>query len=45
MVPLDHQISPTYYVYEDGRLVDRFPQSDPEAFIQLNATSQRLPPP
>lgn len=39
--PIDHQIFPTYYVYEDGELVEQFPQSDAEVFIALDETSQR----
>lgn len=41
--PLDHQIFPTYYVYEEGRLKTIFPQDEPEVFILRNASSQRLP--
>jgi hypothetical protein len=34
------QIFPTYYIYEDGRLVTKKPQVVLEDFIKLNATSQ-----
>ncbi len=40
---IDHQMFPTYYVYADGQLIRTYPQSDAEAFISLNASSQRLP--
>jgi hypothetical protein len=34
------QIFPTYYVYENGKIVKKIPQSALEDFIKLNATSQ-----
>lgn len=37
---VDHQIFPTYYIYENGKLVTKIPQSDLEVFIGLNAQSQ-----
>lgn len=40
--PLDHQIFPTYSLYENGQLRTIFPQSAPEPFISLDASSQRL---
>jgi len=39
--PLDHQIFPTYFVYENGQKVGEFSQSDPESFISLDSGSQR----
>lgn len=39
--PIDHQIFPTYFVYEDGDLVEQFPQANAETFIALDDTSQR----
>lgn len=34
------QIFPTYYVYEEGKLVNKIPQTALENFIKMNATSQ-----
>ena len=41
--PLDHQMFPTYFVYENGNLISQFPQGDLETFISLDSSSQRLP--
>ena len=41
--PIDHQIFPTYFVYEDDELVEQFAQSEAESFIGLDETSQREP--
>ncbi len=35
-----HQIFPSYYVYENGKLVNRIGQSALEEFIKLNSSSQ-----
>ena len=40
---IDHQIFPTYWVYENGDLVDRYPECSPESFIELDETAQRVP--
>jgi hypothetical protein len=42
LLPLDHQIFPTYYAYVNGMLVQQFPQDDLETFLSLDSTSQRL---
>jgi hypothetical protein len=39
LVSVDHQIFPTYSIYEDGNFVDHHGQSDPEAFISLDDTN------
>jgi hypothetical protein len=36
----DHQIFPTYYVYENGKLVSAFAQSDLATFTKLDGSSQ-----
>ena len=40
--PIDRQIFPTYYVYEQGELVSQHLQSGAEVFIALDENSQRL---
>jgi len=35
-----HQIFPTYYIYENGKLVNKIAQSPLEEFIKLNSSSQ-----
>jgi hypothetical protein len=40
---IDHAIFPTYYLYEDGKLIATFPQANHELFIALTDTYQRLP--
>lgn len=37
---VEHQIFPTYYIYEDGKLVNKAGQSALEDFIKLNSSSQ-----
>lgn len=43
VLPVDRQIFPTYSVYLNGARTSILPQSAPEPFISLDATSQRLP--
>lgn len=38
---VQHQMFPTYYVYEDGKLVNKIPQSALEDFLKLQSDSQR----
>jgi PKD repeat protein len=40
---IDHQIFPTYFVYEDNVLVEQVPQAPDQVFIALDETSQRKP--
>jgi hypothetical protein len=37
---VEHQIFPTYYIYENGKLVNKIPQAAIETFIPLRSTSQ-----
>ena len=37
---VQHQIFPTYSIYENGKQVQTIPQSALETFIKLNGTSQ-----
>jgi hypothetical protein len=37
---VEHQIFSTYYIYENGKLVNKIPQAAVETFIKLRSTSQ-----
>lgn len=42
MQPLDSQMFPSYTIYVDKQFASEIPQSDAEAFISLDQTSQRV---
>ena len=44
-LPLDHQIFPTYFIYDgNGQFKREIQQSDLETFIQLDGSSRREAP-